>query len=239
MLLQAALNGPFSKADHPAMPVSVEELAHDAAECVAAGARAVHLHPRDAAGSESLDAEVVDAVVAAVRARCRVPVGVTTGAWIVSDLDRRIALVRAWSEPDYASVNVSEPGAADVMRALLDTGVGIEAGVWTVGDVELLAATGLGERITRVLVEPVDVRAADAVPTVEAIHAALDAAGIAAPRLEHGDGDATWVLVAHAIRRRLDTRIGLEDTTVGPDGTPAAGNAALVRAARELGAAGP
>jgi uncharacterized protein (DUF849 family) len=238
VLLQAALNGPFTKGDHPAMPVSVEELAHDAAECVAAGARAVHLHPRDADGAESLDAEVVDAVVAAVRSRCQVPVGVTTGEWIVPDLDRRIALVRAWSEPDYTSVNMSEPGAADLMRALLDAGVGIEAGVWSVDDVELLAATGLADRITRVLVEPVDLRAGDAVQTVEAIHAALDRTAIAAPRLEHGDGEATWVLVAHAIQRRLDTRIGLEDTTLGPDGTRAAGNAALVRAAHELGAGG-
>jgi uncharacterized protein (DUF849 family) len=238
MLLQAALNGPFTKADHPAMPVSVEELARDAAECVVAGARAVHLHPRDAGGAESLDAEVVDAVVAGVRSRCHVPVGVTTGEWIVSDLDRRIALVSAWSEPDYASVNMSEAGAADVMRALLDAGVGIEAGVWSVEDVEVLGATGLADRLTRVLVEPVDVRADDAVQTVEAIHAALDRAGITAPRLEHADGDAAWVLVAHAIQRGLDTRIGLEDTTVGPDGMQAAGNAALERAARALGAGG-
>ena len=73
MLLQAALNGPFTKSDHPAMPVSVEELANDAAECVAAGARAVHLHPRDADGAESLDAEVVDAVVAAVHTERLMP----------------------------------------------------------------------------------------------------------------------------------------------------------------------
>jgi len=85
-----------------------------------------------------------------------------------------------------------------------------------------------------VLVEPVDVPADDAVRTVDSIHAALDRAEITAPRLQHGDGDATWVLIEDATRRRLDTRIGLEDTVQGPDGAPAAGNAALVRAAREL-----
>lgn len=113
---------------------------------------------------------------------------------------------------------MSEPGAADLMHALLGAGVAIEAGVWSVDDVELLAATGLADRITRVLVEPVDVRADDAMQTVEAIHAALDRTGITAPRLEHGDGEATWVLVAHAIQRRVDTRIGLEDTTSDPTG---------------------
>jgi uncharacterized protein (DUF849 family) len=47
MMLQAALNGPFTKTEHPALPVSVQELARDAAACVAAGAREIHLHPRD------------------------------------------------------------------------------------------------------------------------------------------------------------------------------------------------
>ena len=67
MLLQAALNGPFGKDVHPALPVSAAELARDAAACVAAGAHAIHLHPRDADGAERLEAHVVDAVVAAVR----------------------------------------------------------------------------------------------------------------------------------------------------------------------------
>src|SRR5215213_7525336 len=99
MLLQAALNGPFGKDVHPAVPVSAEELARDAAACVAAGAGAIHLHPRDAEGRESLDAAVVDAVAAGVRAACGVPVGVTTGAWIEPDVERRLALVRAWTAP--------------------------------------------------------------------------------------------------------------------------------------------
>ncbi len=233
MLLQAALNGPSTKADHPAVPLSVDELARDAAACVAAGAGALHLHPRDREGRERLDAAVVDAVVAGVRA-AGVPVGVSTGAWIEPDLERRVALVGAWTEPDYASVNLSEPGADRVMRALIDAGVGIEAGVWSVEDAECLAATGLAGRIVRVLIEPVEVGASDAVAVVSAIHGALDRLGVVAPRLQHGDGEATWVLLRDAIRRGLDTRIGLEDTQHEPDGTRTAGNAALVRAAARL-----
>jgi uncharacterized protein (DUF849 family) len=44
------------------------------------------------------------------------------------------------------------------------------------------------------------------------------------------------VLLTDAVRRGLDTRIGLEDTLLGPSGERAANNEALVRAARELGA---
>lgn len=236
MMLQAALDGPFTKTDHPAMPVSIEELARDATACVAAGARAIHLHPRDSEGRERLDAKVVDEVVVEVRKACGVPVGVTTGAWIEPDFHRRLELVRAWRAPDYTSVNLSEPGAAEFMRVLIQAGIGVEAGVWTVDDAERLAASGLGERVTRILVEPVEVGAAGAVELIEDIHRALDRLGLMVPRLQHGDGEATWVLLTDAIHRGFDTRIGLEDTLYEPNGERTAGNEALVRAARELGA---
>ena len=234
-MLQAALNGDRAKAEHPAVPMSPDELARDAAACVAAGAAAIHLHPRDGEGRERLDSEVVDAVVATVRGACRAPVGVSTGAWIEPDLERRLALIRAWREPDYASVNLSETGAAEVMEALAGAGVGIEAGVWSVEDAERLAASGVGDRVTRILVEPVDA-GGEAVAIVEEIHAALDRLGLTSPRLQHGDGAATWVLIEDAVRRGLDTRVGFEDTLHGPGGAAADGNEALVRAARALGA---
>lgn len=234
--LQAALNGPFTKGLHPAVPVSSEELAQDAAACAAAGARAIHLHPRDSEGRERLDAETVNAVVSQVRRACGVPVGVSTGAWIEPDVARRLELVQAWRAPDYASANLSEPGAAEVMQALLLAGVGIEAGVWSVEDAERLAATGLGQQVTRILIEPVEVSRANAVAVVEEIHHALDRLGLTAPRLQHGDGEATWVLLTDAVRRGIDTRIGLEDTIYEPGGERTTGNAALVRAARQLGA---
>jgi uncharacterized protein (DUF849 family) len=231
MLLQAALNGDRAPSDHPAVPVTPEQLAADAVACAAAGARAIHLHPRDEDGRERLDAWLVDAVVEQVRNEAGIPVGVSTGEWIEPDLERRIELVRAWRAPDYASVNLSEDGAERIMAALAEAGVGIEAGVWSVGDAERLAATGAA--VTRVLVEPVDA-GAGAREVVDETHDALDRLGIDAPRLQHGDGDATWVLIEDAVRRGCDTRVGLEDTLHGPDGAVTAGKEALVRAARAL-----
>ena len=236
MLLQAALNGPSTKADHPSVPLSADELARDAEACVAAGARAIHLHPRDDGGAERLDAEVVDRVVLKVRGACGVPVGVSTGAWIEPDHERLVALVERWRAPDFASVNLSEDGAIEVMGALRRAEVGIEAGVWSVEDAERLAGSGLADRLVRVLLEPVDLAAGEALDVVAGIHAALDRLGVAAPRLQHGDGEATWILVEDAVRRRIDTRVGLEDTRHGPDGELTEGNAALVRAACALGA---
>jgi uncharacterized protein (DUF849 family) len=238
-LLQAALNGPYSKADHPAMPLTIDELARDAAACARAGAGAVHMHPRDADGRETLEPELIDAAVLAAREAAGIPIGVSTAAWIEPDFDRRLRLLAEWRAPDYASVNVSEPGFRDVMKTLLRNGIGIEAGVWSVQDAQRLADSGLADRLLRILVEPVDPPVDDALETIDEIHAALDAHGITdVRRLEHTDSDSTWVVISDAVRRGVDTRVGLEDCHQLPDETRASDNAALIRAARALGAGG-
>ncbi len=239
MLLQAALNGPFAKSWHPALPVSAAELAADALACRDAGARAFHLHPRDADGIERLAAAVVDEVVATVRDGLGCPVGVSTGAWIEPDPARRLLLVGAWRQPDYTSVNLSENGSVDLMRALLAAGIGVEAGVWSAADAELLARSGLAGGLARVLVEPLGGTPAEALAAVHDIHRVLDAAGVTVPRLQHGDAEATWPLIEDAIAHGWDTRVGLEDTVLLPDGRMAGSNAELVRAAYELGAGRP
>ena len=208
MLLQAALNGPFTKDDHPAMPITAAELAADARACVQAGAGAIHMHPRNRWGEETLDPEVINAVVREVRAACGVPVGVSTGAWIEPDHGLKLGYIGAWTEPDYASVNISEDGWRDVVRALRANGIGVEAGVWSADDARALRESGLAGDLTRILIEPVD---ADPAAAGELI-AAIDAELPDAPRLAHGDGAATWPFIEHAVQRRWDTRVGLEDT---------------------------
>ena len=222
MLLQAALNGPYTKDDHPAMPVTAAELARDAKACVEAGAGAIHMHPRDAEGRETFAAEVIDPAVREVRAACGVPVGVSTGAWIEPDLDRRLELIGAWSEPDYASVNVSEDGWQQVFAVLRERGIGVEAGVWSVEDARALNESGLASDLTRILIEPVSADAAGAEALVADIRRE-----VAGSILQHGDGAATWILLEDAARNGWDTRIGLEDTQE-------ADNPALVRRAMSL-----
>jgi uncharacterized protein (DUF849 family) len=58
--------------------------------------------------------------------------------------------------------------------------------------------------------------------------------GITARQVRHGYGLATWDVLRAAIADGQDIRIGLEDTTVLPDGSTAAGNADLVAAAARL-----
>jgi uncharacterized protein (DUF849 family) len=229
-VLKAALNGNRRPGVHPALPITPEALAADAAACVRAGAAAIHVHPRDGGGRESLEAGVVDVAVRAVRAAARAPVGVSTGAWIEPDPERRAALVRGWQEPDMASVNLGEAGAELVMAALLDAEIGVEAGVWSVEDAERLSATGLADRVLRVLVEIVH-PVADPEAEARRIDAALDDLGVRAPRLHHGEEDAAWPVLRQALVLGRDTRIGFEDTLLLPGGQTAESNERLVRAA--------
>jgi uncharacterized protein (DUF849 family) len=223
MLLQAALNGPFTKDEHPAMPVTAAELAADARACVEAGAGAIHLHPRNRHGEETLDPDTINATVREVRAACGVPVGVSTGAWIEPDHELKLEYISAWTEPDYASVNVSEDGWQEVFRALRERGIGVEAGVWSVEDAHRLNESGLAGDLTRILIEPVEADPAGAIELVSAIRAEVADVAI----LQHGDGAATWILIEDAIRNGLDTRVGLEDTQEAP-------NPELIRRAMSL-----
>jgi uncharacterized protein (DUF849 family) len=236
--VQACLNGARPAGAHPALPVDAAALAADAGACAAAGATSVHLHARDAAGAETLDPAVVDATARAVRDACGLPVGVSTGEWIVPDVASRVVAIERWSAPAFASVNLSEDGATAVMAVLLDRGIGVEAGLATVADVDRLLATGLADRVLRVLVEVEDLDAKAAVARAAAIDEALDRASVAAPRLHHGVEAATWSVLERAVAVGHDVRVGLEDTLVLPGGRPAPGNAALVTAALSVAAGG-
>jgi uncharacterized protein (DUF849 family) len=58
--------------------------------------------------------------------------------------------------------------------------------------------------------------------------------GSPAPVLLHGLDESCWPLLKHAGLCGVQTRIGMEDTLLLPDGTPTPDNAALVAAAVEL-----
>ena len=204
----------------------------------AAGAEAVHVHARGPDGLEALDADSCGSVVAAVRSGCPgLPVGLTTGAWIEPDPERRLAWIRGWHDadlPDFCSVNFSEAGAADLCVALLERGMGVEAGLATVADARTLVASGLAGRCLRVLVEPQEEDPGAATRTAPAVEAELAAGGVEVPLVVHGQGAAAWPVLRFALERGHDLRIGLEDTLAGPDGSPARDNEQLVAEARRM-----
>lgn len=237
--IKVCLNGGRDRGDHPGVPFTPAELAASAVAAVAAGAEAVHMHPRRADGGESLLAADVAAAVTALRLACpAVPVGVSTGLWITGgDPAARHSAVASWerlpaaARPDFASVNLSEPGWAELCAALRSAGIAAEAGIWSVADADQLDTAGQAIEWLRILVEIIDVPADSAVAAADEILRRLDELNIAAPRLLHGEQAACWQLIAHAGALGLPTRIGLEDSTTGPDGSAVSGNAKLVQLA--------
>ena len=242
-MLQVTPNGPWGKDVHPEMPVSLGELEADLRACFQAGATGVHLHVRDPEGAETLEPAVVNDTCGMVRdvatnVGVQVEIGLTTGEWIVPDLADRIAMIREWEGVDCATVNLSEPGFEAVMEAMLDTGVGIDVGLWAPVEMDRLLRSGLLPRAQRVSIEldPGEPYFLQGEPAdlAQQVNDALDRAGSDCPRLTHGMNDWTWPLVEDAFRRGHDTRVGFEDSVVLPDGTRARNNAQLVEAAVAL-----
>ncbi|WP_372423133.1 3-keto-5-aminohexanoate cleavage protein [Salinarimonas chemoclinalis] len=234
MLLQAALNGARTRAEHPAVPLTPEDLAADAASVVAAGVGALHVHPRDDAGVETLEPRAVAAALDAIRAACPgIPVGVSTGAWIAPGGAARLSAMRGWRvEPDYVSINLSENDAPEVAALAQEMGIDIEAGLWSRGDVARFLHEPWAHRVLRVLVEINEQGEDEALGAFEGVVAELDEGGWSGSILSHGLDTGFWPLLPAALRAGHDLRIGLEDVLVLPDGSPAPGNAALVQAAR-------
>lgn len=229
-MLQACLNGDRPRGAHPALPVTPQELAADAAAVAELGVTALHVHPRDAAGLEVLAGPEVATAVSVIRAVVPgLEIGVTTGAWIQPDPVRRAELVAGWAglaagRPDTASVNVHEDGWLLVCAALHRAGIGIELGVFHVRAAQTLRANGFPPGAVRVLaeVQPGD----EPEPLLDAL------SWSPLPILLHGQDEDAWPILGEAGRLGLSTRIGLEDVLHRPDGTPALGNADLVSAAR-------
>jgi uncharacterized protein (DUF849 family) len=233
-LLKACLNGHRSRADHPATPIVPDDLARDARAVVAAGADALHVHPRLPGGRETMGPRQMAAALLAIRSAVPgTPVGVTTHAAIEPDPERRVALVRQWTEkPDFVSVNWSEAGAPAVVSALVERDIAIEAGLWTIDDARRFLETDIARFCLRVLVEPREDRSAPALATAAAIVEVVRPLGL--PLVVHGHDRTTWPLLRWACAHGHGIRIGLEDTLELEGGRRARDNAELVAAARRF-----
>jgi uncharacterized protein (DUF849 family) len=228
MAVKACLNGGRTRAEHPAVPLTAADLAADAVAVRSAGAFAVHIHPRDASGAQTMRAAACDAAVAAIRAAAPgLRVGLSTSAAIDPDPFARAAAIRAWREPpDFVSVNLSELGWGGIARAAVHAGLGLEAGLASEADAHELARSPFTHQLVRALIE---VRGGSQEASTIA---RLVPDGI--PQLWHGFGEETWEVLSVAIALGHDIRVGLEDVLVLPDGRVATDNAELVTAALDL-----
>ena len=237
ILLEACLNGSWSRRDHKAIPITPFELALSAKEVFERRIFVVHIHPRDQYGDESLESRDCGEAIADIRKTCPlVKIGLSTGAWIEPELSARMSAIGSWNMlPDFASVNFSEEGAEQVCKLLISKGVGVEAGLSSLQDIKRFAKSGVASQCLRILIEPEVQDPDSAVSAARAMDSELNGLEILLPRrLCHGSGRATWATMKFALKKGYDIRVGFEDTLTLPRGKHARNNSELIRMAMKL-----
>ncbi|MFD5827156.1 3-keto-5-aminohexanoate cleavage protein [Lentzea sp. NPDC060358] len=218
-MLQACLNGSRTAREHPALPLTPERLAEDAADVAALGVTSVHLHPRDVIGAETLAGPEIATTIATVRAAVPgIEISVSTDV-----PGNRVPLIASWGplaagRPDIASVHVRDPAWRELAQALHRVNVQV--------DLVLEAPADLGDLpdgVARITV-------AATTATAEPLLRVAEPLGL--PVLLHGRDAEAWPVLTRAARLEHHVRAGLEDTLLKPDGTRARNNAELVACAR-------
>lgn len=237
--LMVAPNGARrGKTDHPALPITVPELAATARACQAEGADAIHLHVRDEEGRHSLDPGRYRAAMAAIaEAAPGMAVQVTTESAGRFDVAAQLACLEAL-RPARASVALREMARDPALAARL-----------------YALARESGTRIQHILYSPEcvarfeDWRArgliAEDRPEVLFVLGSYDPPRPARPaqlaRLRAGlKTPVRWTACAfgpteracliEALRQGGNVRIGFENNLHGPDGVLLPDNAASVQA---------
>jgi len=97
------------RADHPNLPVTIDEIAREAVQCHSAGAQAIHVHVRDEEGRHSIDASRYIAATDAIRRLVggELIVQMTTEAVGQFTPQQQIASVRA-VRPEAVSIALKE-----------------------------------------------------------------------------------------------------------------------------------
>ncbi|MFS8103198.1 3-keto-5-aminohexanoate cleavage protein [Lentzea alba] len=217
-MLQACLNGSRTAEEHPALPLTPERLAEDAADVAALGVTSVHIHPRDVIGAPTLVGPEVATTIATVRAAVPgMEISVSTNV-----PGNRTTLIASWAplaagRPDIASVHVDEPGWRDLAQALYQVNVAVELVVAAPTELDPPPGT------TRITVTATE-------HTAEQILQQVEPLGL--PILLHGRENSAWPVFTYAARLEHHTRMGLEDTLVLPNGDQAKNNAELIAMAR-------
>ncbi len=102
MITVAPTGAEVAKADHPQLPVTLEELVAEAKACEAAGASLIHVHVRGRDARPTLDGGLLRATVDALREQTDLVVQLSTGGSVHDPLEARLAVLDA--RPDSCSL---------------------------------------------------------------------------------------------------------------------------------------
>jgi 3-keto-5-aminohexanoate cleavage enzyme len=240
LILSAAIVGAeLTRAQTPHLPITPQEVADEAARCREAGAAVIHLHVRNADGSNTQSSARFAEVIEAIRKKCDCIIQPTTGGAVGMSIDERSGPLAC--KPEMATLNCgtinfgddvfvnSRPEIRQLAAKLRDAGAMPELECYEVGHVEealALAAEG-------VIVKPLHFQfvlgVKGAIPAREDVVHYLRSLVPA---------DATWAVAATgrfqqpmtelAMRLGGHARVGLEDNIFLSKGVLSEGSAPLV-----------
>ena len=237
-LVMAAPNGMRrSKAEHPAIPITISETVATAMACRAAGANALHLHVRDARGHHTLDTGLYREALAELdRNVPGMPVQVTTEAGGVYDVADQLTLVEDL-KPRWISLSLREAFRdKDLARRLYavasEQGTVLQHIVYDTGDAGLLAhwqeQGAVSESTSVILV--LGRYTADQASVPEDLRPLLDCLPPVGRWMTCAFGPNEHACLLHAAMLGGDLRVGFENSCVRADGTPWPDMAASVSA---------
>jgi len=250
LVLTVAPNGARrGKADHPAIPITADEVAATAAACLDAGAAMIHLHIRDRDGRHLLDVDGYRTAMAAIRARVgpALVIQPTTEAVGIYNRHQQMALVRAL-KPEQVSMAVrelipdeaAESQAAEFLAWAHQAHVAVQHILYDVADVRRFVVQkrrgivpGPVAPVLFVLGRYVDGQQSDPLELLPFIETWREA-GEAGPWAVCAFGRREGAVGASAASLGGHVRIGFENNFHLADGGIAPNNETLVRAMAEL-----
>lgn len=233
--------GRRTKADHPAIPLTPEELARTATECLDAGACMFHVHVRDGDGGHLLDAQAYAEATGAIRRAVgeRLVVQITSEALGFYKPEQQMAVVRA-VRPEAVSLalrelvldEASEPAFGDFLSWLRRERIVPQIILYAPEEAVRLEAM---RRRGLVPFENISVLYVLGRYTVGQTSRPADLLPFLAP---HAPAFANWMVCAFGRHETAcataaallggHVRVGFENNLVLPDGSLAASNADLV-----------
>ena len=242
IVLSAPNGARRSQRDHPALPITANELAENAVALRDAGVSVLHLHVRDDAGKHTLDADKYREALAAIRERVgdSLILQVTTESVGTYEAAEQMAVVREL-QPEAVSIALKElcpepddePAFADFCRWMHDAGVWPQFILYSVEDVQrfdAMRARGAFAGDAPFVLFVLGNYASGTAGTVADLDALLEAADTDAhPWAVCCFGPNENAVMRAALDRGGHVRIGFENNVVLADGSPAPDNAALIR----------
>lgn len=232
------------KADVPALPVTLDELAATAKECEALGASVIHVHIRDADAQPTLDPARLRDTVAALRETTGLVVQLSTGGAVTDPEGDRLRVLDA--QPDMASCTMGTVNfgddvflnrwelIVDLHTRMQERGIVPEYEIFDLGHLHslgrLLDRHGLpaGGHVHVDFVMGVPGGMAGTLETFAACRQALRDLPAGTTFSATGIGRATIPVLLASLAAGGHLRVGMEDTLTYAKGQPVESNTQLV-----------